>query len=117
MTPPDPGFLGLGKVVDWLVMGVSFLGGLVWKLFDKRMKKVEKVAEEALPRAEFEAMRHEDRQEARDDRTELRADMRVLTGEQRALRELMDVKIDGLRKDVNGGFESLRAEMRGRGNL
>lgn len=116
MTPPiDPGFLGLGKVVDWLIAGVSALAGVVWKLFDHRMKKVERVAEAALPREEFEAVRQEDRQESRDDRKEIRDDMKTLSGEQRALRELMDVKMDGLRKDVNAGFESIRMEMRGRG--
>ena len=114
MTPPiDPGFLGLGKVVDWLIGGVTFLGGLVWKLFDRRMKKVEKLAESALPRDEFENAR----QESRDDRAEIRRDIRDLNAEQRALREVVDAKMDGLRRDVNGGFESLRAEMRGRGNL
>lgn len=118
MTPPiDPGFLGLGKVIDWLVMGVTTLAGVAWKLFDRRIKKVEKVAEAALPREEFEAMRQEDRQTLRDDRKEIIDDMKVLASEQRSLRDLMDTKIDGLRKDVNGGFESLRAEMRGRGGL
>lgn len=118
MTPPiDPGFLGLGKALDWAVAGLSALLGLAWKLFDRRMKKVEKVAEAALPREEFDAMRQEDRQALRDDRKEIIDDMKVLASEQRSLRDLMDTKIDGLRKDVNGGFESLRAEMRGRGNL
>lgn len=112
-APPDLGFLGLGKVVDWLIAGVSALAGLVWKLFDHRMKKVEAVAAAALPREEFETAR----QEAKDDRAELRSDMRDLFAKTESLRELIDTKLERQRSDMNGGFESLRAEMRGRGGL
>lgn len=110
MTDPG-GFLGLGKVVDWAVGGLTAAVGLVWKLLDGRIKKVEEIAEAALPRADFETAR----EESRNDRQNIRQDVKELFGKADstkdlinarvdAVREMMQEEIRGLREDMNGGF-------------
>lgn len=96
---PDPGFWK--EAATWLWTLLLLPMGALWAMFNQRMSRVETKSDAALPISSFE--RHEDlsRDEVKD--LNLRVD---------ALRESVERKIDDLRRDMNGGFTSIRDEIR-----
>lgn len=112
--------VGLWKqATSWLWALLLPLILTVWSMLNGRINEIKAKADAALPRKEFEDARAESRLE----RDRLRGDVKELFTKQEAnkdllnqrvesVRESVERKIDDLRRDVNGGFTSLRDELR-----
>ncbi len=105
----DPGFWK--QVSSWLWLVVMPLIALVWGLVNKRMDRVEKKAEEALPKTEFDKHVEKHRSDikelfARGDQLKDHVNSRVET-----LRTDMHEAIGRLGDKMQRGFDDLRKEL------
>ena len=91
----------------------------IWGLLNSKISDIKLQAEAALPRKEWESARIE----AREERERLRDDVKELFNRGEAVKDLINQRVDGvresverkiedLRRDVNGGFNTLRDEIR-----
>jgi len=106
----DPGFWKQAAAWLWTLLLLPM--GALWTAFNHRLAKIEKKADAALPRIEFD--KHQDR--TREDLKELFAKAEtnkdVMNTRVENVRESVERKIDDLRRDVNGGFNAIRDEIR-----
>lgn len=85
------------QVSSWLWLAMAPLIALVWGLVNKRMDRIEKKAEEALPQADFD--KHVEKH---------RADIKELFARGDSLKDHVNARVETLRTDMHEGMGRLR---------
>lgn len=101
----EPGLWAWLAEKGWIL--VAALVGLVWKMLDTRIKKVEETAEAAMPRAETDRRTDERRQ----DTARMKNQIEKLFEKNEQTKDLINAKVDGLQRDVHGQIAGLRHDI------
>lgn len=88
------------QVSSWLWLGMAPLLALVWGLVNKRMDRVEKKADDALPQVAFD--RYAEKQ---------REDIKELFARGDALKDHVNARVETLRTDMHEGMGRLADKM------
>jgi hypothetical protein len=103
----DPSFFA--KALDWAIGGLTVLIATVWGALHVRIGKIEKTADSAVSRTEWDAVRAS----AQQDSTLLRADIKQLFTRDDDLKDHINDKIDALRTDMHQQFQRIVDKMDG----